>query len=54
MVYPRILIVIVDQSMACGALIFNRRQSGQLKAKTLNFNHKSLTIITPARNEEKE
>ena len=38
-------------SMACGALIFNRRH--QLKTKTLNFNHKALTIIIPARNEEK-
>ncbi len=47
----RILTVIVTMSMACGALIFNRRH--QLKAKTLNFNHKSLTIIIPARNEEK-
>lgn len=36
-------------SMACGALMFNRRH--QLKAKTLNFNHKALTIIIPARNE---
>ncbi len=48
----RILTVIVTMSMACGALIFNRRH--QLKAKTLNFNHKALTIIIPARNEEKE
>ncbi|SUK42778.1 Hpnb [Staphylococcus aureus] len=47
----RILTVIVTMSMACGALIFNRRH--QLKAKTLNFNHKALTIIIPARNEEK-
>ncbi|MCD0792761.1 4,4'-diaponeurosporenoate glycosyltransferase, partial [Staphylococcus aureus] len=47
----RILTVIVTMSMACGALIFNRRH--QLKTKTLNFNHKALTIIIPARNEEK-
>ena len=47
----RILTVIVTMSMACGALIFNRRH--QLKAKTLNFNHKALTIIIPARNEER-
>ncbi|MEL3407891.1 4,4'-diaponeurosporenoate glycosyltransferase, partial [Escherichia coli] len=47
----RILTVIVTMSMACGAFIFNRRH--QLNAKTLNFNHKALTIIIPARNEEK-
>ncbi|MBE5665744.1 glycosyltransferase family 2 protein [Staphylococcus sp. SS251] len=45
----RILTVIVTMSMTCGALMFNRRH--QLKAKTLNFNHKALTIIIPARNE---
>ncbi|MDN8921197.1 glycosyltransferase family A protein, partial [Staphylococcus aureus] len=47
----RKITVIETMSMACGAFIFNRRH--QLKAKTLNFNHKSLTNIIPARNEEK-